>query len=121
MKKKSNLGAGKRARQPCKTLKHKAFLIKTIWALPGWLSSLEPQPVHQGFVSSIPGQGTYLGAHVGGSQLMFLSHIDVTPLSLPVSKINKYNISSSEDQKIGIDKLIYANGMEYKIHKKTYV
>ena len=63
-------------------------------ALAGWLSWLEPCPIHQNVAGSIPSQGTYR------RQLINVSHIYVSfsfSLSLPssVSKINLKKISSA--------------------------
>ena len=71
-------------------------------ALPGMAHWIECKPVNPKVLGSIPCQGTCLGCGPGprlgarGSQLRFLSHIDVplpVSLSLPHSlKINKYNL-----------------------------
>ena len=76
--------------------------------LPGWLQHC---PVHQKVVALIPIQCTFLGCrfdpligvHIGGSQVMFLSHINASiSLSLspsfPLSPTS-INIFLGEDQK----------------------
>ena len=72
---------------------------------PGGLVGWSVVPYIQNVAGLIPGQGTYLGCgfdpqvgHVRliGKQLMFLSHIDVFSVSLPLSK-RSVNIFSGED------------------------
>ena len=58
--------------------------------LAGWLSWLKHHPMHQKFVGSIPGQGTFprlwvqspVGACMRGNQSVLLSYVHVS-LSLP--------------------------------------
>ena len=100
-------------RQNVAVLLWKRLIFKVqVFALAEWLSWLEHCSIHQKWVGSIPGQGTYLeggfdpiiGAHTGGNWSMFLPHSHQCSLSFSLSlslllSLKLINMSSGEDWK----------------------